>query len=235
MRILVCGGRNFGRVVRTKPTIAAESPEVLARLEEYEYIQAELGHIVTRYSTNYYPNDNWLPTDTLIIEGGATGVDSAAADFAAVNFCKLEEYPADWKQHGRSAGYIRNKQMLFEGKPDLVVAFPGGKGTAMMVDLATSAGIKVIKMGTLGFSSQYSTEDIKDSAVTFQTKRFQDAYIDRLEGLRPLGLSLTKITKNKILSDVLEQEREWLENMGSEYDEIMQAQEIMARRDEVKT
>jgi len=30
-------------------------------------------------------------------------------------------------------------------------------------------------------------------------------------------------------------EREWLDSMGSEYDEIMQAQEIMARRDDVKT
>jgi hypothetical protein len=36
--------------------------------------------------------------------------------------------------------------MLYEGKPDLVVAFPGGKGTAMMVDIATKAGVKVIKV-----------------------------------------------------------------------------------------
>src|SRR6266576_4571499 len=150
MRILVCGGRNFGRVVRTKPTIAAESPEVQERLEEYKYIQVELGNIVTRLSTNYDPNDNWLPTDIVLIEGGATGVDSAAADFATINFCKLEVFPADWKKHGRSAGYIRNKQMLFEGKPDLVVAFPGGKGTAMMVDLANIAGIKVVDMGAKG-------------------------------------------------------------------------------------
>ena len=29
------------------------------------------------------------------------------------------------------------------GNPDLVIAFPGGKGTAMMVDLARKAGVEV--------------------------------------------------------------------------------------------
>jgi UDP-N-acetylmuramoylalanine-D-glutamate ligase len=35
--------------------------------------------------------------------------------------------------------------MLNEGKPDLVVAFPGGAGTENMVSLATKAGIEVIR------------------------------------------------------------------------------------------
>ncbi len=240
MRILVCGGRNFGRVVRTKPNPAEESPEALARLEEYKFILAELGNIVTRFSTNYNPNDSWLPTDIVIIEGGATGTDSAAADFATVNFCKLEEYPADWKMFGRIAGYIRNKQMLFEGKPDLVVAFPGGKGTAMMVALANSAGVKVIEMGAkgsqtmtgiLGFSPRDITEEIKDSAAALQTERFAKIYFQRIAQLK----LLTPGQKNGVLRDIMKLEREWLENMGSEYDEIMQAQEIMARRDDVKT
>ena len=57
------------------------------------------------------------------------------------------EYPAPWKRFGPSAGGIRNQQMLDEGKPDLVVAFPGGKGTADMVRRAENAGVKVIKVG----------------------------------------------------------------------------------------
>ena len=237
MRILVCGGRNFGRVVRTKPTLAEESSEVLARLEEYKFIQDELENIVIRLSTNYCPNDNWLPSDITIIEGGATGVDSAAADFATVNFCNLEVYPADWKQHGRSGGYIRNKQMLFEGKPDLVVAFPGGKGTAMMVDLANRAGIKVIDMGAkgsqtmTGFSPLDIAEKTKDSAASLQTARFAKIYFQRIAELG----HCSRIEKYTILMDTMRKEREWLENMGSEYDDIMQAQEIMASRDEVKT
>jgi len=52
-------------------------------------------------------------------------------------------FPADWGKYSKSAGYIRNKQMLAEGKPDLVVAFPGGKGTANMVKLAKLANIPI--------------------------------------------------------------------------------------------
>src|SRR6266446_2653650 len=200
-RILVCGGRDFANFKSTKATLAEEPPEVLQKLEEYKFIQASLNKITEKISENFNLNDNWLPTDITIIAGGATGVDRAAADFATVNYCQLEEYPADWKKFGRAAGYIRNKKMLEEGKPDLVVAFPGGKGTTLMVTLANKAGIKVIKMGTLGTSSQISPQAdlLDDNIITFKTKRFQDAYIDRLEGLRMLGLHPTAMTKDIIL------------------------------------
>jgi predicted Rossmann-fold nucleotide-binding protein len=78
-----------------------------------------------------------------IIHGGARGADSMAGEFA--NATGIEEivFPADWKKYGRRAGPIRNQQMLDEGKPDLVVAFPGGRGTADMVERARAAGIEV--------------------------------------------------------------------------------------------
>lgn len=52
-------------------------------------------------------------------------------------------FEADWHTHGRAAGPIRNRRMIEEGKPDLVVAFPGGRGTANMVNQARAAGIEV--------------------------------------------------------------------------------------------
>jgi hypothetical protein len=55
-------------------------------------------------------------------------------------------YPADWAKHGRAASPIRNQQMLDEGRPNLVVAFPGGRGTADMVRRARSAGVEVIEV-----------------------------------------------------------------------------------------
>ena len=82
----------------------------------------------------------------VLIQGGASGADELAVDWAEHHQIRIENYPADWKKYGRSAGYIRNAQMLQEGKPDLVIAFPGGKGTAMMVKLAEKAKIKVIKI-----------------------------------------------------------------------------------------
>jgi hypothetical protein len=36
--------------------------------------------------------------------------------------------------------------MLREGKPDLVIAFPGGRGTAHMTRIALEAGLKVIEI-----------------------------------------------------------------------------------------
>lgn len=81
---------------------------------------------------------------TLLIEGGAEGADFMAREFAEWQGIPVKTYPADWEKHGRSAGPIRNRRMLVEGKPDLVVAFEGGKGTANMVDQAQKAGVRVL-------------------------------------------------------------------------------------------
>lgn len=81
-----------------------------------------------------------------IISGMARGADSLAVDFAKTYDLPLHEFPANWDKHGRSAGAIRNQQMLDDGRPDLVVAFPGGKGTAHMVSIARKKGVKVIEV-----------------------------------------------------------------------------------------
>jgi hypothetical protein len=84
-----------------------------------------------------------VPATATIIQGGARGADRQAAHWARENDRSVEEYPADWEKYGKRAGYLRNKQMLEEGKPDLVIAFPGGKGTDMMIKLAVDAGVPV--------------------------------------------------------------------------------------------
>lgn len=81
-----------------------------------------------------------------VVHGGATGADSAAGDWAKSNGVKVTSYPANWKKHGKSAGPIRNKQMLDECDPDIVVALPGGKGTANMVAQAEERNIPVVKI-----------------------------------------------------------------------------------------
>lgn len=79
-----------------------------------------------------------------IIHGAATDADTLAScwglDFAA----QVIAYPADWEKHGQAAGPIRNQQMLDEGKPDLIVVFPGGLGTADMIRRAQAAGVRVL-------------------------------------------------------------------------------------------
>jgi hypothetical protein len=79
---------------------------------------------------------------SVIIQGGAPGADRLAAKWADVNGVPLVTYPALWKQ-GKKAGPIRNAFMLKDSRPDLVVKFPGGSGTANMALLAAQAGVKV--------------------------------------------------------------------------------------------
>lgn len=121
MRVLVCGGRNFGILSHEKC-----------------FIYDELNRILNP------DNEPLLPIKYTIITGGAKGVDTIAHKIAINNWLNTEVYEADWEKYGKAAGYIRNKQMLDEGKPDLVIAFPGGKGTKMMVKLAKEAGVEVI-------------------------------------------------------------------------------------------
>ena len=78
-----------------------------------------------------------------IVQGGASGADELARWFAERKGIPCETFPADWEVHGRAAGPIRNQRMIDEGKPDLVVAFPGGRGTEDMIRRAEKAGIPV--------------------------------------------------------------------------------------------
>lgn len=81
-----------------------------------------------------------------IIHGDALGADRLAGKWAKEVGVQVLSYPADWEKYPKAAGPIRNQQMLDEGKPDLVIAFPGGRGTADMVRRAKKAGIKVIEI-----------------------------------------------------------------------------------------
>ena len=82
---------------------------------------------------------------TRLIHGGARGADSLAGNWAMLRCIARQSFPAKWEVHGKAAGPIRNAEMLAE-KPSLVVAFPGGHGTADMVRRAKAAGVEVIEV-----------------------------------------------------------------------------------------
>jgi hypothetical protein len=124
-RILVCGGRDFN---------------------DYAQLSQVLDTYADVHSGMYHPDDDWLPTDLTIIHGNARGADSLADKWAVNNYTGLEVYPADWQKNKKAAGPIRNKQMLVEGKPDVVLAFAGGRGTANMISQAHKAGVIVIEI-----------------------------------------------------------------------------------------
>lgn len=79
-----------------------------------------------------------------LIHGAAAGADMLAAMWAAKRNVQTEAFPADWDTYGKSAGPIRNRKMLDEGKPDMVIAFPGGHGTNNMLAQAEGARVPII-------------------------------------------------------------------------------------------
>lgn len=82
----------------------------------------------------------------LIIHGGAAGADSSAGEWARSKYGVHEvKVNANWYLHGKAAGPMRNAAMLLL-KPDLVIAFPGDRGTAHMVKLAREAGVEVVEI-----------------------------------------------------------------------------------------
>ena len=83
---------------------------------------------------------------TEIIQGGAKGADSWAKKFAEMGQIPCRTFAANWKRDGRMAGPIRNETMIVQGKPDVVIAFPGGRGTADCVRRARDFGIEVIEV-----------------------------------------------------------------------------------------
>lgn len=85
-----------------------------------------------------------VPLDTLmIIQGGAKGADALAREWCLQRHVEYVNVPADWEAYGKRAGPLRNLKMVTKYRPHLVLAFPGGRGTADMVKQATGAGVEV--------------------------------------------------------------------------------------------
>lgn len=120
MRVLVCGGRDF---------------------DDSDFIWNTLTELDARRGPF-----------TCVIHGAYRGVDTQAMIWAQMmdsipdRSVKHAPFLAEWGKYGRSAGPIRNQRMLDEGKPDLVIAFPGNSGTADMISRAEYAGVEVLKI-----------------------------------------------------------------------------------------
>lgn len=82
-----------------------------------------------------------------LIEGGATGADTLAREWRrSTGRGETITVKADWTRHGRAAGPIRNQRMIDLYKPDIVIAFPGGRGTSDMMRRAEAARVTTIRV-----------------------------------------------------------------------------------------
>ena len=101
----------------------------------------------------------------MIVHGGAAGADTMAGGWAVANEVPCLRVPAQWRVHGKKAGFMRNQQMLRMAKPDLVVAFPGGVGTQNMIALARKAGVRVIEIDRPSPIGELPLDDVPDAAT----------------------------------------------------------------------
>lgn len=90
-----------------------------------------------------------------IVHGAATGADTMADKWGKQHALDVIGLAPDWERHGNAAGPLRNEDMLYRYKPNRVIAFPGGKGTADMVARAKKRGahqitVIEIKLATAG-------------------------------------------------------------------------------------
>lgn len=96
---------------------------------DYDYFSKKLDYLLQNHAK------------AVIVSGGAKGADSLAERYAREKGFKLKVFPAQWDKYGKSAGYIRNKEMheyLSKQKHRGVAAFWDGKskGTKQSFQLA---------------------------------------------------------------------------------------------------
>jgi len=135
LKILACGGRSFGEIPRETPIELRAEAQRRAELER-AWLTAALDEEAARREAAGTPI-------CALAHGGASGADRLAGAWATARGLEVEVFEAGWEAYGRSAGPRRNERMLRDFVPDLVVAFPGGRGTADMVRRARGAGVLV--------------------------------------------------------------------------------------------
>jgi hypothetical protein len=130
MKILVCGGRNYGQERDIKGQLTAGA--LLERQFLRDYLNLYFEH---------------HPDLTHVVHGDARGADQQGGAWGRAKGLHEVKVAALWDIYGKAAGSIRNRAMLELLLPgiDVVISFPGGRGTADMVSRALKAGFSVIE------------------------------------------------------------------------------------------
>ncbi|CAM4352371.1 hypothetical protein [Nocardiopsis rhodophaea] len=123
LRIIVTGGRNYN----DRDTVH----RILAEYPGRHTLVNGACKVIDAHGRYHRPRSNEEP-----------GADRLATEYALGCGWDIAYYPPHWRQYGRAAGPVRNRWMVEDGA-DLVIAFPGGSGTAHLVREAEKAGIPV--------------------------------------------------------------------------------------------
>lgn len=115
MRIIIAGGRDFN---------------------DYSLLEANVEDFLI---------ENYTESIITIVSGMAKGADALGIKYAKDYNYPVLEYKAEWDKYGKSAGFIRNKQMAEVA--DALIAFWDGKssGTKNMIEEAEKENL-IIKI-----------------------------------------------------------------------------------------
>ena len=104
-------------------------------ITNWDYIYDCINEIMEEYEGLIYE----------IIEGDAEGVDRIAGIYAAEHHIRSIVMPANWRKHGKKAGFIRNKEMVDLCDKGIAIWDGYSKGTKHTIDLLKKQN-KLIKV-----------------------------------------------------------------------------------------
>jgi YspA, cpYpsA-related SLOG family len=107
------------------------------------WIADELVEMAVRIATMR----GWKITE--VVWGKASGVDAAGRRWAERNGIPFKPFPADWKTHGKKAGFLRNFEMAQYGEA-LIAITNGSSGTRNMIQTAMARKMPMIVIAVSG-------------------------------------------------------------------------------------
>ena len=137
-RIIICGGRHFN---------------------DYEALEEKVDQVLDSLEMEI--------SQIEIVSGHCVRADRLGEQYAENHQVKCSVFPAEWKKHGRSAGPLRNSQMIryaSESDRPVVIAFvsPRSRGTKDTVRKANREGMEVF-VYEYGYAEEFKAIDEKNS------------------------------------------------------------------------
>ena len=100
---------------------------------DYELLENKCDYYLSNLDTNVI----------VIVSGMALGADTLGEKYAKRRGYKIDYYPANWDKYGKSAGFIRNKEMVDIASAAICFWDGKSKGTKHTIDLCKEKGIPV--------------------------------------------------------------------------------------------
>ncbi len=130
MRVLVCGGRNIGRVSRSV-SLADTGNDIQRATQERQFVANKMTelHAEKKFSE--------------IIGGEDGGAERICTTWARLNGVPLTIFE---RKDRRESIIDRNLRMLEASSPELLIAFGGGESTNALLSEAKKRGIDVLEI-----------------------------------------------------------------------------------------